>query len=32
MRIRWTKPAADGLESIEAYLQQHNPQFAEPTV
>jgi hypothetical protein len=32
MRIRWTFPAADDLESIETYLQQHFPQFAEPTV
>ena len=32
MRIRWTVPAADDLESIKNYLQQHYPQFAEPTV
>jgi len=32
MRIRWTIPAADDLESIKNYLQQHYPQFAEPTV
>jgi addiction module RelE/StbE family toxin len=32
MRIRWTVPAADDLASIKSYLQQHYPQFAEPTV
>ena len=32
MRIRWTIPAADDLENIKNYLQQHYPQFAEPTV
>ena len=32
MRIRWTVPAADDLESIKNYLQQHYPHFAEPTV
>ena len=32
MRIRWTMPAADDLESIKSYLQQHHPQFAESTV
>jgi len=32
MRIRWTVPAADDLGSIKTYLQQHYPQFAEPTV
>ena len=32
MRIRWTIPAAADLESIKDYLQQHYPQFAEPTV
>jgi len=32
MRIRWTVPAADDLESIKDYLQQHYPHFAEPTV
>jgi len=32
MRIRWTVPAADDLGSIKNYLQQHYPQFAEPTV
>ena len=32
MRIRWTIPAADDLESIEHYLQQNYPSFAEPTV
>jgi toxin ParE1/3/4 len=32
MRIRWTVPAADDLESIKQYLEQHYPQFAETTV
>jgi toxin ParE1/3/4 len=32
MRVRWTVPAADDLESIKNYLQQHYPHFAEPTV
>jgi len=32
MRIRWTVPAANDLESINYYLQQHYPQFAEATV
>jgi plasmid stabilization system protein ParE len=32
MRVRWSVPAADDLESIKTYLQQHYPQFAEPTV
>jgi plasmid stabilization system protein ParE len=32
MRIRWTVPAADDLESIKTYLQRHHPHFAEPTV
>jgi plasmid stabilization system protein ParE len=32
MRIRWTVPAAEDLESIGNYLQQHSPHFAEPTV
>lgn len=32
MRIRWTVPAADDLEGIKRYLQEHYPQFAEPTV
>ena len=32
MRIRWTVPAADDLERIKNYLQQHYPSFAEPTV
>jgi len=32
MRIRWTIPAADDLEAIKNYLQQHYPQFSEPTV
>jgi toxin ParE1/3/4 len=32
MRVRWTIPAADDLESIKNYLQRHFPHFAEPTV
>jgi addiction module RelE/StbE family toxin len=32
MRIRWTVPAADDLESVKNYLLQHYPQFAELTV
>lgn len=32
MRIRWTVPAAEDLENIKLYLQQHYPHFAEPTV
>jgi plasmid stabilization system protein ParE len=32
MRIRWTVPAADDLESIKNYLQRHYQHFAEPTV
>jgi addiction module RelE/StbE family toxin len=32
MRIRWTVPAAEDLENIKNYLQQHYPHFAEPTV
>ena len=32
MRIRWTVPAAEDLESIKNYLEGHHPQFAEPTV
>jgi toxin ParE1/3/4 len=32
MRIRWTVPAADDLESIKNYLLEHHAHFAEPTV
>jgi toxin ParE1/3/4 len=32
MRIRWTIPAVNDLESINSYLRQHYPQFAGPTV
>ena len=32
MRIRWTVPAADDLEAIKDYLNNHYPAFAEPTV
>jgi toxin ParE1/3/4 len=32
MRIRWTTPAAEDLESIKVYLARHYPHFAELTV
>ena len=32
MRVRWTLPAAEDLESIKNYLQEHYPHFAETTV
>jgi toxin ParE1/3/4 len=32
MRIRWTIPASEDLESIHNYLQGHFPLFAESTV
>lgn len=32
MRIRWTVPAADDLEGVKDYLQEHFPRYAEPTV
>jgi plasmid stabilization system protein ParE len=32
MRVRWTLPAADDLEGIRNYLDQHYPRFAEPRV
>ncbi len=32
MRVRWTAPAADDLEGIKDYLQEHFQHFAEPTV
>jgi plasmid stabilization system protein ParE len=32
MRIRWTVPAADDLENIKNYLEEHYPHVAEPTV
>jgi toxin ParE1/3/4 len=32
MRIRWTGPSADDLESIKNYLDRHYPHFSEPTV
>ena len=32
MRIRWTLPAAEDLESIKRYLEGHYPRFAESTV
>lgn len=32
MRIRWTAPAADDLEHIKDYLQEHYPHFAQSTI
>lgn len=32
MRLRWTLPAAEDLEGIKNYLDEHYPEFAEPTV
>jgi plasmid stabilization system protein ParE len=32
MRLRWTVPAAEDLESIKYYLDKHYPNFAEPTI
>jgi toxin ParE1/3/4 len=32
VRIRWTTPAAEDLESIHAYLKQHHPHLARSTV
>jgi toxin ParE1/3/4 len=32
MRVRWTVPAADDLESIKNYLLRNHPRFAEPIV
>jgi len=32
MRIRWTIPAAEDLETIKNYLEKHHPQFVEATV
>ena len=32
MRVRWTVPAADDLESIKNYLQENFPHYAETTV
>jgi plasmid stabilization system protein ParE len=32
MRIRWTVPAAEDLEAIKNYLEDHYPHSAEPTV
>jgi len=32
MRIGWTAPAADDLQSIKEYIETHYPQFTEPTV
>jgi toxin ParE1/3/4 len=32
MRIRWTIPAADNLESIHGHLKEHHPHLAHTTV
>jgi toxin ParE1/3/4 len=32
MRIRWTVPAADDLESINRYLEQEHPEFSKATM
>ena len=32
MRLRWTIPAAEDLEAIKNYLEDHYPHFAELTV
>jgi len=32
MRIRWTTPAADDLESVDNYLKKHHPHLAHSTV
>jgi plasmid stabilization system protein ParE len=32
MRVRWTIPAADDLESIKNYLERQHPHLAEPTI
>jgi len=32
MRVRWSPAAANDLEQIGAYLKDHNPAFAQPTV
>ena len=32
MRIRWTVPAADDLEGIRNYLQQHYTHLMQPTM
>lgn len=32
MRIRWTPSAAENLQQIKEYLNEHNPGFAESTV
>jgi toxin ParE1/3/4 len=32
MRIRWTAPAAEDLESIHEYLRKHQPHLAHSTV
>jgi addiction module RelE/StbE family toxin len=32
MRIRWTPPAAADLQNISDYLQDHHPQYRQPTM
>ena len=32
MRIRWTPAAAADLKQISEYLQQHHPQYRQPTM
>ena len=32
MRIRWTPAAAADLQGISNYLQQHHPQYRQPTL
>lgn len=32
MRIRWTELAAADLQSISDYLEQHHPQYRQPTL
>ena len=32
MRIRWTVPAAEDLEGVKNYLEEHYPHFAKSTV
>lgn len=32
MRVRWTLPAAEDLEAIKIYLDEHHPSFSDSTV
>ena len=32
MRIRWTPPAVADMQSISDYLQEHHPQYRQPTM